>query len=189
MRDRIWTQPPTGAAVWPRPIQSLSDICSSALIVAALAPFIALKTKNLRRLLLAVIMLDLPLQWDVNFSVRKDVEGFGSIVGFNVSATILALGGLYALWFTEFLTRLRNFRPLRLRPSWPLLLYIGFVVLSVTAARDVQLSLFELFLLVQMLLLYIYIVSTVRTREDVRFIVTLLLIGVILEGAVVGMLL
>jgi len=51
-------------------------------------------------------------------------------------------------------------------------------------ARDVELSLFEVFLLLQMFLLYVYIIGTVRSRQDVLFIVTMLLIGLVLESVV-----
>jgi O-antigen ligase len=71
------------------------------------------------------------------------------------------------------------------RAALPLLLYLGFVVLSVLAASDLQLAMFEIFLLVQMLLVFIYIVHSVRTRQDVVFAMAMLLVGLALEGALI----
>jgi len=49
-------------------------------------------------------------------------------------------------------------------------------------ARDTTLSFFELFLLLQMFLLYVYISSNANTREDVVFVVTMLMLGLVLES-------
>src|SRR5687768_8056519 len=96
---------------------SIRDLGSFACIAVALAPFIALKTVNVRRVLLALLLLDLPLQFDMNIGNREDVAVLGSLAGYNLSITTAALAGLYALWLTDFLTRSGNTRPLRLRLS------------------------------------------------------------------------
>jgi O-antigen ligase len=86
------------------------------------------------------------------------------------------------LWLSDSLTSAGpRLRPL-FRLSLPLTLYLVFVALSILVARDATLSLFELFLFSQMFLLYIYIANSVRTREEVLFIVKLLLVGLILES-------
>lgn len=153
-------------------------------VLAILCPFVALVVGNVRRLLLAIILLDIPLQLDINLGYRKEVGELGAVGGLNVSVTTVALGVLYLLWLSERLARGRSQSQPVLRPSLPLVLYLAFAALSVVVARDATLSLFGLFLLLQMFLLYIYVASTVRTRADVLFIVTMLLVGLSLESIV-----
>jgi len=150
-----------------------------------LAPFAAMVFGQVRKLLLAAIILDIPLQLDINLAHREQVADLGAIEGLNVSLTTMALAVLYVLWLAEFLGRPPGARSRSaLRTSLPLAFYLGFSVLSIVAAQDVQLSTFKIFMLAQMFLLYTYIVSTVRTRQDVLFIVAMLLIGLALESLV-----
>jgi O-antigen ligase len=136
----------------------------------------------MRRLLLAIIVLDIPLQVDTHLYYRSDAAAMGALGGLNISLTTISLAGLYLLWLSDSLTSVGSrLRPL-FRLNLPLALYLGFVALSILAARDITLSLFELFLFLQMFLLYIYIANSVRTREEVLFVVKLLLIGLILES-------
>jgi hypothetical protein len=155
------------------------------MVLAAMAPIVALKTVNLRRVLLTLVLLDLPMQWDIHLGHRDDVAALGALGGWNISVTTLCLALLYAEWLTGFLTRTTESR-LRFRLSWPLLVYFAFGVLSLAAATDVGLALYELFLLGQMLLLHVYIASTVRTRGELVYIVTFLLVGFVLEGVISG---
>jgi O-antigen ligase len=64
--------------------------------------------------------------------------------------------------------------------SLPLLVYVVIVALSVVLARDANLAGFQLFLLVQAFLLYLYVLHSVRCRQDILFIVTMLMISLIL---------
>jgi putative inorganic carbon (HCO3(-)) transporter len=149
-----------------------------------LSPFIAMIVGNVRRMLLTIIMLDIPFQLDTNLRYRTEAAELGAIGGFNISLTTICLAVLYALWLGELLTRSQPQSHARFHVSFSLSLYLAFVVLSVVVAHDVELATFELLLLVQMFLLYTYIANTVRTRQDVLFIVTLLLIGLVLESLI-----
>src|SRR2546426_798608 len=66
----------------------------------------------------------------------------------------------------------------------PLALYVAFTALSLIVAHDVQLSFYFIFMLVQTFFLFVYIVGTVRTQQDVLFIVTVLMVGLLLEGMI-----
>jgi hypothetical protein len=154
------------------------------LVVTLFAPWIAL-TGSARRILLAIVLLDVPLQIDKNFNHLDDAAEFGGLGGFNVSVTTLALAGLYAAWLVDRLAR-------RDRSAWvpsglvrPLAPYMCVMALSLIAARDVGLYARGLFLHVQMFLVYVYLVGTVRSARDVRFVVTCLLCGLVLEGLII----
>jgi putative inorganic carbon (HCO3(-)) transporter len=154
------------------------------LIAALFAPLIAL-TGSAQRILLAILLLDLPLQIDTNFNHLDDAAEFGALGGFSVSVSTLALAGLYAAWLVDRLAR-------RDRSAWvpsglvrPLALYMCAMALSLFAARDVGLYARGLFLHVQMFLVYVYLVGTVRSARDVRVVVTWLLCGLVLEGLII----
>jgi O-antigen ligase len=140
---------------------------------------------NVRRPLLALALLDIPLQWDFNLGYREDAAALSAVGGFSISLTTLALAGLYALWAAELLTRHASMlRPQRAIVA-PLFLYVFFVTLSLLAASDRILGLYQLVPLVQALLLFIYVVYTLKTAREIRFVVALLMIGLLLEGVLI----
>ena len=154
----------------------------SALVVVA--PFVAMIVGQVRKLLLAAIAIDIPLQMDSFFAYREGAIG-GAVPGLIVSITTLCLAALYVLWLAELSAKRTE---VQVRPvfalSLPLIAYVFFGMLSTVAAQDLQLSIFAIFLLVQMLLLYVYIVGTVTTQEDVLFIMAMLMAGLAFEGLI-----
>ncbi len=154
------------------------------LMFPVIAFFLALVIGNLRRVLLGCIILDCWFPIDAYLGFREEIGRLASIGGLNVSLTTLALAVLYGWWLAELLTRRQQLRRPVLRLSLPLLFFVFFAVLSLSAARAPQLSLFEIVMLVQMLLLVIYIIGTVRTPDDIRFIVIMMMIGLILQSLV-----
>lgn len=159
------------------------------LFSAALLPFVLLIVRDIQRLFLGAILLDIPLQFDTHFGYRAEVGNLGAIGGWNVSITTLALIALYGLWVIRWLVESKwaNKRaPLPSIKTTSLLLglYVFFAIISGLMAQDKQLASFEIVLLIQMFLLHIYILGTTRSREDVRFIVSMLLIGVVVESII-----
>jgi O-antigen ligase len=74
---------------------------------------------------------------------------------------------------------------LRWRPALPLIVYVAVNAASVLVASDKTLASWELALLGQTLLLFIYIVSTIRTREEVHFLVAVAMAALLLESALI----
>jgi len=64
-----------------------------------------------------------------------------------------------------------------------LVFFLAFTAVSVSVASDVSLALYELFLAAQLYLVYFYVANNLRRREDIRFVVSLLLIGCLIESA------
>jgi putative inorganic carbon (HCO3(-)) transporter len=154
-------------------------------IMAILCPFAAMVVGDFRKFLLGLILLDTPLQLDINLAYRYDAANLGALGGWNFSVTTACLATLYALWFADALARREPSSQRVLRANRPLVVYIAVALLSTIVARDATLSLFEIFLFLQMFLLYIYVINFVQTREDVLFIITFLLIGLILESLLI----
>jgi putative inorganic carbon (HCO3(-)) transporter len=155
------------------------------ILVAVVAPFVVMIVGNLRLLLLAVVMLDIPFQWDVNLHYSTSAEDLGALGGINVSLTTFAIAGLYALWSSQLLVSASSTAKPRVRAAGPLLAYIGFSALSVAVARNHALAEYELLLLVQTFLVFLYLASNVRTAREIRFIVTMLVLGLALESALI----
>lgn len=158
----------------------------SALVLGLLGPFAALRTKSVQQALLAVVVLDIPLQLGTHLFYREADAASGALAGLSISLTTLALLGLYAAWLIRTLEeRGQKTRAVPQR-NWALLCYLGFSALSLLVARDARLSVFELFFLLQMYLVFLYVGRFVRTREDVLFVVSWLLAGCLIEGALMA---
>jgi O-antigen ligase len=150
-------------------------LLASALIQMLCHPFV-------RRCLLALMILDIPLECGKHLGFRPDAAVLGAIEGFDVSVTSLALGGLWLGWI--FSTRATN-EKLRFSVHWPIAAYTLVAAASWFVATDGTLSLFQVFLLVQMLLFYIYVSGNVHSRKDIAWIVWLLLAGAAVESLIV----
>ena len=138
---------------------------------------------NLERLLLAVVVLDISFPIDKHFNYHDDPAALGALGGLSISLTTIAVVMLYGLWIAEALSaRGANEERRRLIVSVPLALYLTFVAVAATGARDTTLASFELMLLVQTFLVFVYIANRIRTRSDVKFIVTLLVAGLALQA-------
>jgi O-antigen ligase len=97
----------------------------------------------------------------------------------------LALAGLYVLWFVEGVARRGRVPAPSFRLALPLAVYVLFVVFSVMTAQDLGLYARGVFLILQLFCLFVYLISWVQTREDVLFVVKLLVFGLMLESAII----
>lgn len=154
------------------------------IILGLLAPFVMLIVGNVQRLMLAIIAIEIPIQLDKYFFFQEPMANLGSIGGLNISVTTICLCVLYALWFAELMARFVKPERHLLRQSLPLFAYLVAATLSLWVAQDVQLASFEIFLLFQAFLLYVYLLHAIRTREDVKFLMSMLLVGLIIEGLI-----
>jgi O-antigen ligase len=132
-----------------------------------------------KKCLLGLMILDIPLQWGTHLDFRSDAASIGAIEGFDFSITTVALCGLYIGWF--FSERAATRCP-RISWNWPIAAYTLVVIASWFVASDPQLSLFQIFLMVEMSLLYIYVAGNINSREEIVYILFLLLAGAIVES-------
>ena len=95
--------------------------------------------------------------------------------------------GLYGAWLIDRLVHRHRSARVPVGLVLPLALYVGVATLSLFVAADVGLYARGLVLLVQMFLLYVYLVGTIRTRQDVRFVVCWLLYGLVCEGLIIAL--
>lgn len=157
----------------------------SVLALAGLAGLaIAAALTGARRVLLGLVLIDLPFQWDANLDYHAEIAARAGLGGYNVSLTTLALLGLYAIWLAQSLARDSDTPRLRLRPAALPFALLAILTLSVLVASDRSVAGFEIALIAQMLALFVYVASTVRSRQEVHFIVLLLLVGLLLNAVV-----
>jgi hypothetical protein len=152
------------------------------LVALALIPYAGLLVGDLRRALLAAIVVDVLLQWDVNLGYQSYPAELGAEAGLSLSLTTLALVGLYGLWFADR-SRAGSGAPApALRPARALIAYVAISALSVAVARDRALAVYYVALLLQTLALFVYVVSWVRSRSDVLFVLTILMAALVAES-------
>src|SRR6266849_2534081 len=103
---------------------------TSWLIYAIFLPIAVLNSRTAQRLLLAIIVIDIPLQIGTHLGFQADAAAVGSLGGFEVSLTTIALVLLYFSWWTGSLVRANHRMQPPVRISlWPIL-YLLFTVLS-----------------------------------------------------------
>lgn len=154
----------------------------NSLVVAILSPFLTLTSEAAQRVLLAVVIFDIPLQFGTHLFYREEDAAFGALGGLSISATTLALAGLYLSWLVRAFASRNHASRAGVNVNWPLIAYFAITLFSIFVAQDVSLSLFEVCLLLEACLLYLYIAGNVRTREDVVFVVSCLLAACLLES-------
>src|SRR3954463_15157614 len=134
-----------------------------AFIIALFAPLAALNSQRLRRILLAITVLNIPFPVEVHLGFREEVGALGSVSGFQISLTTIALPLLYA----PLLLNPRRYPPgdaqRHIQTSIPLFLYLLISVVSLTVAHDFTIGVYEIFVLFQMFLLYLYIANCITS--------------------------
>jgi O-antigen ligase len=167
------------------PHRRVRALGTDSLIVALVSPIAVLTSEAVQRLLLAVVILDIPIELGTYLFYQPVQAALGALKGLSISATTLALAGLYASWFIRTLVdRTPRVRP-RLHMNLALVFFLAITVLSVFVAPDKTLSLFDVYLLFEACLIYFYVANNLRTRQDVLLVVALLLGGCLLESAVI----
>lgn len=165
---------------------SLEPKWAFLLIAAALCPLLAMITGQVRKVLLAIIALDTFLNLDINLFYQSDISALFGLGGLSLSLTTLCLAFLYAQWLADLLLGRARLPGHLFSSSLPLGAYLLVCVLSLGVARRVDLSLFQIALLLQTFLLYVYVAATIRSRQEVLFITLVLLAGLGLEGLVMA---
>jgi putative inorganic carbon (HCO3(-)) transporter len=154
----------------------------SSFVVALLSPFFALTLGSVHKILLAIALLDIPFQFGTHLFYQEHEAASGALGGLSISATTIALFGLYLSWFLRSMALRNRYSRRSIDFNLPLVFYLACTSLSMLAAQDVSLAFYELFLLLQLYLVYVYVANNVRTQRDLLFVMSLLLVGCLIEG-------
>ncbi|MCC6456091.1 MAG: O-antigen ligase family protein [Caldilineaceae bacterium] len=169
--------------------ESLPFVDAVLLGLIVIAPFGLIIASHLlgglRRLLIVALLVDMCLGIDIHLFYDETVVSVSAIPGLDVSVVTLSLVALYAWWILEHLTGSTeiHFR------SWlahgkPLVTYLVFTFASLIVAKNWLLASFEINMIVQGLFLYIYIIYAVGNRQQLMFVVTVLVLGLGLQGLI-----
>ncbi len=146
------------------------------MVVAVIAPSVVLLVGDFRKLILVVLVADMALLVDI--AIRNQGSHSGGPTGYllSMSSIVIVIG--YALWIMER-QPVTSFFPIITVPA---LFYLGMVVLSLYQSFNLELSLFGVFLEVQLFLIYFYLANHVRTWDDLRLIMTVVTIVLLAES-------
>jgi O-antigen ligase len=134
-----------------------------------------------KRVLLAVMVLEIPIQVDIYLDHDPVEAARAALSGHNISVTTLCLMALYGIWFVEFVAgRSAGWSPI-LRRSIPAIAYLAVIVSSLWVATDTDLVWFEANLVVQAFLMMVYVAHAVRDTLDLSLVVGMLFLGVLLQ--------
>ncbi len=163
--------------------RGLSSEWKGLVILATITPTIALLTNNMNKLLLIALVIDMPLGLDISL-VRRLGSHKGGPPGFTISLMTIVLVVGYALWLTKR-PRGGNGRVYTHKDiTIPALVYFFVMLVSFFQSTEMWFSITELFLQVQFLLIYFYLINHIKTWSSVRLIITTLVICLLLESLV-----
>ncbi len=147
-----------------------------------LGGLIGLVIGDIRRWLIGFTFLDASIMLDAYPGFIPEAARLGSISGYVISITSLILPVLYGMWAVELLvTKQKPYRRPLLRAMGPLAIYFVGIALSNINAMSHEMLYFEAFMLTQCLLLMIYMAGSLRTREDVLFIMPFIALSLVIQ--------
>jgi len=147
--------------------------------IGIMIPFIAVLTGDVKRFFLAILVFALPIQLDI--TIRHSGH-LGGAAGFIISLFDITLAVLYVLWISELVRNKNakiNFFP---RISLPFFFLISMATLSMASAPFPKLSLFEIVQVFKMYFGFLYIANNIKSRKEIQFVITFLLLGLFLES-------
>jgi len=156
------------------------------LILLAVPGFVLIMLiRDLKRFLLAIFFLAVPINLDVSVIVSSLPENIVALRELRVSLVTIVLVFGYALWLIEkpwdaHYSRIRFFPEI----SWPALSVIVTMFISLLSAKDLQLASFQIIQYIELFLLYFYVANHVRNAEDMSFVIRIILVGVLFESAI-----
>lgn len=151
--------------------------------LALLLPFGMMIVGQIQRVLLAVIILEIPIGLDSYLNYQDAAAELGAIGGFNISLTTCCLIGLYALWFAELMVKKTELPTHFWRFSLPIWLYLLAVLASLWTAQSALFVWFDLAILGQATLIYLYVTGTTRTKADLYWLVACLFTALLVESS------
>ncbi len=162
------------------PLWTLETKWALAATLLLLLPFMLMIVPDVRRFLLAGLILSLPLNADVNLFLQYGLLSGAHGLNFTLSDLLLLIAVL--LWLLES-ARTKQVGAIRFYPkiSWPTLGLIAMMAISLIPAQNRLWTLFDLFRFVKAYVLFLYLANNLRQRSDVRLVIQMLFIGVILQ--------
>jgi O-antigen ligase len=163
-----------GLAVFAR---ELPTKWAGALVMTLVAAVFVLLLGDIKKTILIAFVVDLALGFDVALQSRD--WHLSGPTGYLISLMTIVLVLGYTMWLAELSTsKVYWFKSMTV----PLLVFIFLALVSVFQSVDVTFSMASIFLLIQVFLMYFYIVNHVTTWSDMRLIIIVWAVCLALEG-------
>lgn len=148
------------------------------LTIGLAMPFVLMMSRDIKQVCLALLILSIPINADVNFIY---LPHHGGASGLGINLIDVPLLCLYLLWIIERARDRKSLTEKATPAMFPLTGFFIIVLLSMLNATDIQFSLFEVVRMFKAILIFYFIASQVREEKEVRIILTFLLIGLLME--------
>lgn len=146
-------------------------------------PFVAVMMRDLRRLLLVMLIFVIPLNADVNFMMHPSVGGADAFT-FGVFDILLLVLFVVTLLRSS---RAKTVGALRFYPAImiPSLILFGFYAISLLAAQDLLWSSFDIVNFAKTLLFFWVLANNIKERRDLNLVIGFALLGLFVQNIVV----
>jgi O-antigen ligase len=155
---------------------------ANLVLLAALAPTVAILGNDLRKLLLVLFIAAIPLGLD--FEVLRRTGPLAGPAGIWISPVTLGLVVGYAWWLLKRPAGGREEIHAHPEILIPAFFYILAVLVSSFQATELWFSITQFLLEFQLLLLFVLVVNQIRTWADVRFVFSLVVVCLLAESLV-----
>jgi O-antigen ligase len=152
-------------------------------ILVLVALVVVILVKDIPRLLLVTLVVDIPLGLDIGLGTRYDHNG--GPAGFIISLMTLGLLVGYLVWVAQKPQGAGSRRLLHADVSIRAALFMFAMLLSTFRSTEIWFSLTQFFLEVQFLLMYLYVIQHVREWGHVRLVFTTLAIALLVESLII----
>jgi putative inorganic carbon (hco3(-)) transporter len=139
---------------------------------------------KLERLLLGLVVLEIPIQVDTYLFFQERWADFGAIGGINLSISTICIAALYVMWLAKYAVAAGYSGGGQLNIDYAPTAYLCLAIVSLCVAHNVPLALNSVVLLIHAYLIYVYVSNRVQSRGDVVFVVSMLLVALAMQGAI-----
>jgi O-antigen ligase len=139
---------------------------------------------NFERLLIGIIVLEIPIQVDTYLFYQERWADYGAIGGINLSISTFCIGILYAIWLAKIASNAGCPWRQQFYFGYPAAAYLGCALVSLCVAHDRALAINSIVLLAQAFLIYHYVANRVHSKGDVVFVVSMLLVALAMQGTI-----
>lgn len=154
---------------------------AAIVILTILAPAVVVMVKDIGKLILILLVIDIPLGLDI--AIANQPGHTGGPAGYIVSLMTIALIIGYIRWLI-INPREKDFFFFN-GIGIPALFFLFTILVSVFQATEQWFSFTQLFLTLQFVLMYIYIINHVKSWLDIKLVVTTLAICLFLESLLI----
>ncbi len=152
-----------------------ATFCAAVMVL----PFIVAITGNIKYLLWTGLIVCLPIT--VDFTLNHTGHESGA-AGYIISIYDMILLALYVLWIFEMVSKKKIEIKFFSVISIPAFFLIGMACLSMVVAQSSELSKFEILEVVKMYLSFLYLANNIKNENEIKFIITLLILCLFFEG-------